>query len=287
MREENAAAALEVMSRFAVDPRWLLYLPPTMSPVATSPRAGPAGAPGQAFDAYRADGVATVVCEEKHMGSRAVALVCRDAGGRACPIRRARRRARRGAGPGPAGRSSRPALTDRAASDRLRDGGRARPGCSTSSTPTGCCWTPSCCRGAPRPTSCCARSTRRSAPRPRAALPGRGRPRWQAAARAGSDVGELLARTSAPAGRTPTRSPTPTAATAGPPTGWTACALAPFQLLATEGAHLPRPAARLAPRPGRPAGRRRPDAAPATRRLSVDPADEASMRRGDRLVGRS
>src|SRR5690606_12867937 len=28
VREENAAAALEVMSRFAVDPRWLIYLPP-------------------------------------------------------------------------------------------------------------------------------------------------------------------------------------------------------------------------------------------------------------------
>ena len=38
VREENAAAALEVMSRFALDPRWLLYLPPTMSPVATSTR---------------------------------------------------------------------------------------------------------------------------------------------------------------------------------------------------------------------------------------------------------
>src|SRR5262249_42203131 len=32
IREENAVAALEVMSRFAVDPRWLIYLPPTMSP---------------------------------------------------------------------------------------------------------------------------------------------------------------------------------------------------------------------------------------------------------------
>ena len=27
VREENAAAALEVMSRFALDPRWLMYLP--------------------------------------------------------------------------------------------------------------------------------------------------------------------------------------------------------------------------------------------------------------------
>src|SRR5262249_17521709 len=31
IREENAAAALEVMSRFAADPKWLIYLPPTMS----------------------------------------------------------------------------------------------------------------------------------------------------------------------------------------------------------------------------------------------------------------
>jgi protein phosphatase len=66
------------MSRFAVDPRWLLYLPPTMSPVATSTLPGLLEHPAQAFEAYRADGVGAVVCEEKHMGSRAVALVCRD-----------------------------------------------------------------------------------------------------------------------------------------------------------------------------------------------------------------
>ncbi len=78
IREENTAAALEVMSRFAIDPRWLLYLPPTMSPVATSPRPDLLEHPDQAFDAYRAEGVDAVVCEEKHMGSRAVALVCRD-----------------------------------------------------------------------------------------------------------------------------------------------------------------------------------------------------------------
>jgi len=80
VREENAAAALEVMSRFAVDPRWLLYLPPTMSPVATSTRPGLLEHPQQAFDAYRAEGVDAVVCEEKHMGSRAIALICRHPG---------------------------------------------------------------------------------------------------------------------------------------------------------------------------------------------------------------
>lgn len=79
VREENAAAALEVMSRFAVDPRLLPYLPPTMAPAATSEIEGYLEHPEEAFAQYREDGVARVVCEEKHMGSRAVALVCRDA----------------------------------------------------------------------------------------------------------------------------------------------------------------------------------------------------------------
>ncbi|MFI6877244.1 polynucleotide kinase-phosphatase [Streptomyces sp. NPDC050400] len=79
VREENAAAALEVMSRFAVDPRLVPYLPPTMAPTATSEVAGYLEHPAEAFAQYAADGVARVVCEEKHMGSRAVVLVCRDA----------------------------------------------------------------------------------------------------------------------------------------------------------------------------------------------------------------
>ena len=78
VREENAIAALEVMSRFAIDPRWLIYLPPTMSPTATSGRPGLLEHPAEAFSAYQAAGVAEVVCEEKHMGSRAIVLACRD-----------------------------------------------------------------------------------------------------------------------------------------------------------------------------------------------------------------
>ncbi len=80
IREENAAAALEVMSRFAIDPRLLPYLPPTMAPTATSHIEGYLEHPAEAFKQYKEDGVARVVCEEKHMGSRAVALVCQDAG---------------------------------------------------------------------------------------------------------------------------------------------------------------------------------------------------------------
>ncbi|MFJ9928496.1 polynucleotide kinase-phosphatase [Streptomyces misionensis] len=79
VREENAAAALEVMSRFALDPRLVPYLPPTMAPTATSEVDGYLEHPREAFASYAADGVARVVCEEKHMGSRAVVLVCRDA----------------------------------------------------------------------------------------------------------------------------------------------------------------------------------------------------------------
>src|SRR5262249_6699340 len=49
VREENAAAALEVMSRFAVDPRWLIYLPPTMSPTPTSRLPGLLEHPAEGF----------------------------------------------------------------------------------------------------------------------------------------------------------------------------------------------------------------------------------------------
>lgn len=79
VREEQAAAALETMSRFAADPRWLVYLPPTMSPSETSERDGYLEHPTEALGYYRRQGVQTVVCQEKHMGSRAVVVVARDA----------------------------------------------------------------------------------------------------------------------------------------------------------------------------------------------------------------
>jgi protein phosphatase len=78
IREENAAAALEVMSRFAADPRWLIYLPPTMSPAETTQMPGLLEHPEEAFGYYRHEGIARVVCEEKHMGSRAVVVLCRS-----------------------------------------------------------------------------------------------------------------------------------------------------------------------------------------------------------------
>ncbi len=75
IRAENATAALETMSRFAIDPKWLIYLCPTMSPCETSTKDGYLEYPSEAFSYYRSAGVPTVVCEEKHMGSRAVVVV--------------------------------------------------------------------------------------------------------------------------------------------------------------------------------------------------------------------
>ncbi|MEU9921772.1 polynucleotide kinase-phosphatase [Streptomyces griseoluteus] len=120
VREENAAAALEVMSRFAVDPRLLPYLPPTMAPTPTSREEGYLEHPAEAFAQYARDGVGRVVCEEKHMGSRAVALVCRDAATAA---------KRFGVGEGPTGalytRTGRPFFDDGAVTEEILERLRA------------------------------------------------------------------------------------------------------------------------------------------------------------------
>lgn len=79
IHEQNQAAALEVMSRYAADPHWLIYLPPTMSPCETSKLDGFLEHPLEAFGYYRSHGIRNVVCEKKHMGSRAVIVLCKDA----------------------------------------------------------------------------------------------------------------------------------------------------------------------------------------------------------------
>lgn len=77
--DANAAAALEVMARFAAHPGWLVYLPPTMSPPETSAQPGLLEHPAEAFAYYRQRGIEEVICQAKHMGSRAIVIACRDA----------------------------------------------------------------------------------------------------------------------------------------------------------------------------------------------------------------
>ncbi len=80
IREENAVAALEVMSRFALDPRWLIYLPPTMPPPETSKHPTYLEHPEEVFKYYSKHGITSLICEEKHMGSRAIAIVLKEPG---------------------------------------------------------------------------------------------------------------------------------------------------------------------------------------------------------------
>ena len=78
IREENTITALEGISRFAINPKWLIYLPPTMSPTETTSNPGLLEHPAEGFTYYRKQGVSKVIWEEKHMGSRAVIVICRD-----------------------------------------------------------------------------------------------------------------------------------------------------------------------------------------------------------------
>ena len=78
IRPEYGAAALDTMSRFAVDPRWLIYLPPTMAPCEAAAAGDLLEHPREAFGYFRARKVRRVMCQDKHMGSRAVIVVCRD-----------------------------------------------------------------------------------------------------------------------------------------------------------------------------------------------------------------
>ena len=78
IREENAITALEVISRFAVHPKWLIYLPPTMSPTETTNQPDLLEHPAEAFAYYHKQGVTDVIWQEKHMGSRAILVICRD-----------------------------------------------------------------------------------------------------------------------------------------------------------------------------------------------------------------
>ncbi|SFJ47794.1 polynucleotide kinase-phosphatase [Thermoflavimicrobium dichotomicum] len=76
--EEQAIAAVEALSRYTVHSKWLIYLPPTMSPSETAKEGKWLEHPREAFAYYQKQGLSHVICEEKHMGSRAIVIVCRN-----------------------------------------------------------------------------------------------------------------------------------------------------------------------------------------------------------------
>jgi hypothetical protein len=68
---------LENFLRFSVDPRWLIYLPPAMASVQCS-RGEYLEHPDEVFSYFRDVGISKVVMEYKHMGSRAIVIVCQS-----------------------------------------------------------------------------------------------------------------------------------------------------------------------------------------------------------------
>ncbi len=78
--EQNSLAALEVVSRFAVDPRWLVYVPPTMAASPTAADEGFLERPEMALNFYASRGVTDLIVEEKHMGSRAIIVLAKSKG---------------------------------------------------------------------------------------------------------------------------------------------------------------------------------------------------------------
>ena len=72
------ASAVYVATRFALPAEWLAYIPATMAPCEAA-REGPLlERPEEAFEEFHARGVNEVVCELKHMGSRAIMIAGRD-----------------------------------------------------------------------------------------------------------------------------------------------------------------------------------------------------------------
>lgn len=78
-QEAHALAVVEMLSLHGVDPRWLVYVPPIVSPVDASALPGLLEHPAEAFAFYRKNSVPHLVCQEKREGIRVVVSVCRDA----------------------------------------------------------------------------------------------------------------------------------------------------------------------------------------------------------------
>ena len=107
------------MSRFAIDPRWLLYLPPTMSPVATAP-AMTCSSTRTRPSTPTARTAWPPCCARRSTWARARCCWCaaRQAT-RSGPVRPARRLPAR-SGPGPVGRSSPPHRRAAALTEQVR-----------------------------------------------------------------------------------------------------------------------------------------------------------------------
>lgn len=78
IKKKYTDSALETISRFTIDPKWLIYLPPTMSPASSSSLEDYLEYPTEAFNYFRDNNIELVTCQKKHMGSRCIIIVCKN-----------------------------------------------------------------------------------------------------------------------------------------------------------------------------------------------------------------
>jgi hypothetical protein len=77
IHDEQAKHAREMFSRMNIDRRWLIYLPAAVASLQRRSSGEELERPEDALRYYRDELVEKVVVEEKHMGSRGIAIVCR------------------------------------------------------------------------------------------------------------------------------------------------------------------------------------------------------------------
>jgi hypothetical protein len=71
------AHALEMSAKMDIDPRWLVYLPAAVASVQSSSPADELEDPRAALAYYAGEQIEKAVVEQKHMGSRAIVVLCR------------------------------------------------------------------------------------------------------------------------------------------------------------------------------------------------------------------
>lgn len=66
---------MEFISKYSINHKALIYLPPTIPPVPSSKLEDFIEHPNEGFDYYRENGIKKVICQLKHMGSRGLILI--------------------------------------------------------------------------------------------------------------------------------------------------------------------------------------------------------------------
>ena len=77
--DQQVSAAMEMLHTETVSPRWLIYLPPSMSPPQPATEPPYLEHPNEGFSYYEKKGQSELIVQEKVDGVRAILILCKDA----------------------------------------------------------------------------------------------------------------------------------------------------------------------------------------------------------------